>query len=341
MRKLLFVLIFNFGSYCLGQIHDFNTANFKKADSIATLHKVKKLNNLPKLAYNLTHNLVTPIEKFRAIYTWVSLNIDSDYYYQEKIMKVRKKFEKDSLSLDLWNKKNRAKFFKKLINHKSTICTGYAYLVKELAFLSGIECKIIDGYGRNANLNIKRLGLPNHSWNAVFLNKKWYLCDPTWSSGYTHITNKETKFIHKYHDGYFLTDPELFIKSHYPLDKKWTLYENSMPPNEFIKAPFIYDETFQNKIIPLEPKQLVSTIEKNQFLNFKFKTLKKVDQNNIFIEINNGNSPTTVTPVFTDFNQNNLAFKYQFDKKGLFDVHVKINQDIISTYTVKVKKHIK
>ena len=65
------------------------------------------------------------------------------------------------------------------------MCTGYAYLIKELCFLANIESEIIDGYARTVRSNIDALDMANHSWNAVKLNNKWYLCDATWSSGYT------------------------------------------------------------------------------------------------------------------------------------------------------------
>jgi len=196
-----------------------------------------------------------------------------------------------------------------------------------------------DGYGRNVALNIEKLGVPNHSWNAVKLNQKWYVCDATWSSGYTLITSESTNFIHKYNDGYFLTNPELFVKNHYPLNEKWTLLESPPSSQEFLKAPFIYDETFINKIIPLEPKKLMTTIKESQFLNFKFKTLKKIDRKKIKLEIINRSSKKIVDPIFMYSPKDDIiTFKYQFTKKGKFDVHVKIDEDIISTFTVKNKK---
>lgn len=338
MGKLFLIFVLAIPLFSFAQIKDFSTINFNKADDIASNYKVEKLTNLPKLAYDLTNKLTTPVEKFRAIYTWVSLNIDSDYYYQEKIMRVRKKLAKDSLALNLWNRKNQAKFFKKLANQKETICTGYAYLVKELAYFAEIDCKIIDGYGRNAGLDIKKIGVPNHSWNAVYLNKKWYLCDPTWSSGYSHVTSKKATFIHKYNDGYFLADPKLFIKNHYPLNKKWALFENSIAIEDFIKAPFIYGETFKHQVIPIEPKELVTTIKKGQFVNFKFKTSNKIDIKKVSLEFFDGNSKELIKPIFMLNNTTNLDFKHKFEKKGLFDIHIKIDTDIVSTFTIKVKK---
>ena len=61
----------------------FKHIDFKTADSIAKSYKGSSLKNLPILAYNLTQNLDTQVEQFRAIYTWVCFNIESDHYFGE------------------------------------------------------------------------------------------------------------------------------------------------------------------------------------------------------------------------------------------------------------------
>ena len=52
----------------------------------------------------------------------------------------------------------------------------------------------------------------NHAYSAIKLDNKWYLLDVTWGAG--KIEDK--KFIKKYDEFYFCTDPELFILNHFP-----------------------------------------------------------------------------------------------------------------------------
>ena len=203
------------------QISDFKNISFENADKIAYLYKGTDLKNLPELAYNLTNDLSTDVEKFRAIYTWVSTNIEPDYNSVRKNSIKRTKFQNDSLKLCDWNKTFSVAVFKKLREEKKTVCTGYAYLVKKLANLADINCEIIDGYGRMENAIEKELQIPNHSWNAVQLNNKWYLCDATWSSGTYDLNNYTFEF--NYNDGYFLANPELFAKNHFPINNSWFL----------------------------------------------------------------------------------------------------------------------
>jgi len=202
MKKLYLLFLLFSLNIINAQIADFKNINFTKADNIAKLNQGEDLENLPLLCYKLTSKLPTKVEKFRAIYTWVCLNITGDSNQNNAVSRMRKKLKNDRLALVKWNSIYKKKAFKKLLKHHKTMCTGYAYLIKELAYLADIECKIIDGYGRTINTNIDSLESVNHSWNAVKLNNKWYLCDATWSSGYL---DGNSKFIADYNDGYFLS----------------------------------------------------------------------------------------------------------------------------------------
>jgi len=221
MKKLLIILLFTFVWQLHAQRSDFETISFKKADNIATLLKGKELNNLPLLANKLTSKLDTDAERFRAIYFWVCHNIKNDYDLMMINERKRRKYKNDTPQLNSWNKTFKKKVFSKLLKQKKTLCSGYSYLVKELATLAGLECEIVDGYGK-VSASFKSLRIPNHSWNAIKLNDKWYLCDATWSSGFIDETYL---FKYNYNDAYFLMEPEEFAKSHRPLDSEWLLFK--------------------------------------------------------------------------------------------------------------------
>ncbi|MBX2917571.1 MAG: hypothetical protein KF856_20065 [Cyclobacteriaceae bacterium] len=201
------------------QVSDFKEADFGRADSVARLYPNHSLNSLPDLAIKLTHSLESDEEKFRAIFTWVCLNISSDYELYIKNKKGRENC-RTKAELTAWYSSFGSEMFQKLLKDHTTICTGYAYLVRELALAVGIECVIVDGYGRTPGSKLKKY-FPNHNWNAVKLNGKWYLCDPTWASG--KISSDTKQFIGIYNDLYFLMDPILFNRNHSPLESKWLL----------------------------------------------------------------------------------------------------------------------
>lgn len=325
------VLSLLFINLTFAQISDFKSVNFTLANHMAKINKGANLDNIPILSYNLTHKLNTDVEKFRAIYTWVCNNIEADVTQENKIFKKKRKYKDDSLKYQKWNNDYLKTVFSILLEDKKSMCTGYAYLIKELCYFANIESEIINGYGRSANSNVYKLDMTNHSWNAVKLNNKWYLCDATWSSGYTI----GSVFIKDYNDGYFLTDPILFSKSHYPTQKKWLL-NDTLTESKFVSSPLIYGETYKHKIIPISPNEMSISVIKNKEIDFSFKALEQLSNQNISLVKYNGNKEETFE-IYDIKNKNDaVSFKYKFQHNGLHDVHIKINEDIVATYVIKV-----
>ncbi|WP_296381978.1 transglutaminase domain-containing protein [Winogradskyella sp.] len=334
MKTILFFFFASILNIAFSQVSDFKTIDFTKADNTVKLNEGRSLNNLPVLAYKLTHNLSTEVEKFRAIYTWVCMNVSGDSYQHNKVSRKREKFKNDSLGYIKWNNEYKRIAFNKLLKYKKTMCTGYAYLIKELCFMANIECEIVDGYGRSFETNVEALESTNHSWNAVKLNNKWYLCDATWSSGYMINGNL---FVKDYNNGYFLTEPVLFAKNHYPLQRKWLLDE-TLISTKFVAEPIVYGETFKQQIIPIDPKELKTTLKKNEEISFRFKSLKTISTETISLIKISGITKKHYK-IYDLKNENGIiSFKYSFKNKGLYDVHLKVENDIVATYTIEVIK---
>lgn len=310
-------------SILFAQLSDFNSIDFTRADNIAKLNEGASLNNLPILSYNLTHKLSTDVEKFRAIFFWICNNIKANDNLNTKILNKREKLKNDSIAYIYWDRQNRKIFLKKLIKNKSTVCTGYAYLIKELCFFANIECEIINGYGRTIDNNAESLELINHSWNAIKLNNKWYLCDATWASGYI---DEKGNFIKEFNEGYFLTEPTLFNKNHIP--------ENQIKEiNEIF--PLVYSETFKLKIDPILPSTLKLNCKIGEEITFSYKSL-----NNEYIPslIQLKGVKEIPFKIFDVQKKNQTtSFKYSFSNKGNYDVHLKANDDIVATYIINVE----
>ncbi|PQJ73428.1 transglutaminase domain-containing protein [Polaribacter butkevichii] len=333
MKRIHFFLFMLISSYSNAQKEDFKHINFTKADSIAHIYKNENINSLPILSHLLTSTLNKDVEKFRAIYIWVSKNIKGDYAAVSKNTRKRKRFKNDSSKLTQWNNSFNKVLFKKLLKNKKTVCTGYAYLIRELCTLANIESKIIDGYGRSATTNIGKLSIPNHSWNAVKLNDKWYLVDATWSAGYSDLSTNT--FIFDYNDGYFLTEPQLFIKTHFPLDKKWSLLQSEVISTEkFVQAPLIYGATFKHQITPVFPKKMRNKVSKHKEITFYLRIKENIDLTKIEIQIDKRIPKIKPTSIFRK--KNLLFIKHQFKIKGFYDVHFLYKNKVITSYTFNV-----
>ena len=337
MKLLTYIILLVVALQASAQISDFKHISFKKADSIALECKDEGLYNLPELVHKLTLNLDTDVERFRAIYMWVCINIENDYTLFLKNNKRRQKYQNDSTKLTNWNIHIRRKIFKTLLKDKKTICTGYAYLVKKLSNLANINCEIIQGYGRTSSTNIDKLNAPNHSWNAVELNGKWYLCDPTWASG---IINPETyAFKFEYNDGYFLTSPKLFAVNHFPENEKWLLLNNpNLTFKTFLEAPIIYGKAYNALAIHDTPKKLHNALRPNEKVTFKYQLIKPITTNQVHLIVDNGFVDRKVEPNAVQIKDDTLTFEHQFSSTGFYDVHLLIDDNLISSYTFKVKR---
>lgn len=339
MLKLLipFYVFFILGGLH-AQIADFETIDFKKADSIALSYNKEDLTNLPELSHKLTNHLNTDVERFRAIYRWVCANIANDYGLYQKNNSKRQYFKNKPNRLKAWNIKFRKKLFEKLKNKKRTICTGYAYLIKTLADFANIESEIVQGYGRVSTTNVETLDLPNHSWNAVKLNGKWYLCDPTWASG---IPNSKTgKFKFTYNDGFFLTEPKLFAVNHFPLEPKWWLLEDNIPSfDQFLKAPVIYGNAYRYLNVLNAPLDMHHNIKKHEKVVFNYTLKTIVEPEDLMLLLDDGGNTKKTKPTSISIDGVSLIFEYQFNKVGFYDVHFYLNDNLISTYTVDVSRN--
>ncbi len=307
-----------------GQREDFGAVDFTKADSIAALYSSHSLLNLNTLAKKLTLPLNTDVEKFRALYKWVCSNIEFDYSLYQTHNRARQKTKSEG-EWKQWNKSFTRKTLKVLLENKRTVCTGYAYLLKELAAQANIRCEMVHGYGRTATSNVVS-GYPNHSWNAVLLDNKWYLCDPTWSSGAYNAT--ATKFEKKFEDGYFLAAPELFIRNHYPTDSAWMLMKEKLSQADFVNRPLIYANAFKYRIKNIFPEKMNVEMGKGNSLLTQVTSQFPV---NVQMQMNG------YTIAESSVSSVNHHLVYQFKSKGRYIVHLLADSDPIATYVVIVR----
>lgn len=333
MSNLIFICLVNFAT---SQQSDFSALSFKTADSIALAYKGEGLTNIDFLAKILTINLPSEVEKFRSIYKWVTTNISHDFYLTHLNKAKQNSYRNDPIKLKAWNTKISKKLFKQLLKRKSTICTGYAYMIKTMCDAIGLKSEIIHGYGRLTFTDIDNFKYPNHSWNAVKLNNKWYLVDATWASGKQDEDSLQFKF--DYTDGYFLTHPDLFVLNHYPLNKEWLLLKaENLTFQEFLKSPIVYKNGFNYLEKIIHPKQLHLDVLKNNPVNFSLQFKQPVSKKEVSLKVDSGYGTKTVVPKLNTRHHNHVVISYTFKEKGSYDIHLIYKNQYMATYTVIVK----
>jgi hypothetical protein len=310
-------------------------AQWTKADSVAACYPGHAVTDLKALSDKLTLPLTTNVEKFRAIYSWVCTNIENDYTLFKTNQRQNAKLKSDPAALEAWRREFSRRVYQVLARHNRTVCTGYAYLLRELAHHAGIRCVILHGYGRTAQANIRGEGDVNHSWNAVQLDGQWYLCDATWSSG--AIDSAPGTFIKNYNDNYFLADPAMFVRNHYPLDTAYIMLHDKPSLQAFLYAPVIYSNIYKYNAMPLIPSSFDIDVEKGEPVMFEFRKGEDAVLGRVTVRKGTSSEDVTVVPVDGSDRNDRYCFDYTFNTRGRQVVHVLIDDQYTWTYMVNVK----
>ena len=339
MRFLFFLSLTLFFLQSLqAQQKGFPQANFTKADSIAALYLGHDLKDLAGLSIKLTETLENEVEKFRAIHTWICQNIKNDFGLFEENQRKRAYLRSKPEKLAEWNKAFTTRTFNTLLEENKTVCTGYAYLVKEMSNFVGINVEIVNGYGRSSGSNVEELGIVNHSWNAVLLDGKWYLCDPTWSAGSFHVFSGLKVFVDDYNDGFFLCQPQLFFRNHFPLEQKWTLLDSSYSKQKFLSSALVYSAAFKLGIFPMLASNFHQEITKDEVIDFNFQITDSLNFEDLYFELLTENKVLSFEADSIHLEGNILSLQTTFSKKGLYDLHLKLGSDYLCSYVLKVKR---
>jgi hypothetical protein len=167
-------------------------------------------------------------EKARLLYTWIVTHIRYDMaaYNSGKIT---------DCSAEL------------VLAKKTTVCEGYSNLFKKLGEAMGLEVVSIVGYDKGNNYKEgSKLKKAEHAWNAIKVDGKWQLFDPTWGGGSIVAGNGgEKNYVFKFDPYWFNVNPKEFIFYHLPEEGQWQLLDAPITLKQFEKLPFAYVGLFK------------------------------------------------------------------------------------------------
>lgn len=228
--------------------------NFDEVDQHA--RKLNKSTTFEKTAGRLVEPFDTEGEKARAIFTWISENLKYDikkFKHQQERPQGRKITFDASKSIEEVKRGRQIDKATTAFKKERGVCEDYAYLFQYMCESVGLEAAFIPGYARNSYRDIGRSQHgSNHAWNAVKIDGKWYLLDATWAAGNTDIN--AGKFIKLFKGGFFMTEPDLFLLTHFPEEPKWQLLKEPKSWEEFAEMPYGFHELLEAEIIDYFPK---------------------------------------------------------------------------------------
>jgi hypothetical protein len=117
------------------------------------------------------------------------------------------------------------------LRFRTAVCGGYSTLFNYMARQASFECEYVSGYTKGrSKYAIQPMGqFVRHAWNCIKINDIWYLIDTTWDAGYVD----GNRFIFAYTTDFFLTDPTIFIRRHYPQAPGFLLLDNYVSIDDF------------------------------------------------------------------------------------------------------------
>ena len=325
MKFFLAILFFvSLRFYSQGQ------TNFYSIDSKVGSIPVAKADTLAKQLASLGK---TDREKVRAIFRWITEHIDYNVMPFGHRKKIPRQFYKEpddsNAALPPLNERIAAK----VLNTGVAFCDGYSRLFKTLCDHAGIKAEVIYGYARTNN---NRRFAVNHSWNSVYIDSTWYLLDVTWASGVVSYGNE---YIRQYNDFYFLTQPDEFIRDHYPEDLQWTLLNDPPVYREFGQSPFRYSGYIKAGVNSHFPAKGVIDVAVGDTVLIELKARKEIS--NFFVSA----SPVPDTAQLTKFSPANtsgekLVLTYNITTATGEWLYVFCNEELALRYKLNVKKEV-
>lgn len=127
------------------------------------------------------------------------------------------------------------------------VCAGYSKLMVALGkaadlkivYVSG-DTRTLDDLKAHNDVSMFVATSSGHAWNAVEIDKQWYLIDATWNAG--HV-NGDT-FTAKYGTTYLFIPPEVMILDHIPHQKRFQLLSDPIDMATWWRQPFIEPAAF-------------------------------------------------------------------------------------------------
>lgn len=151
-----------------------------------------------------------PWARVKALHDWVVTRLE----YDHESLKPGQRKPQDATSV---------------FTNRVGVCEGYARLLVALGKETGDQIVYLGGDVREDD---GRPAPAGHAWNAVKLEGRWYLIDPTWDDPVD-----ETKRSRSYSTDYLFIPPSIAIFDHFPDDRRWQLLEQPLTRAEFLRQP--------------------------------------------------------------------------------------------------------
>lgn len=173
----------------------------------------RNLNSTQELADKINSQYTNDDSKIMAAYTWVTTNI---HYSTTNYFAIN-------------NSTNPRDIIDVAFRKRSGVCANFSAIFFDLCQKMGFLSRVIEGYKAPA----QGLDEDGHSWVAAYVDKRWYLYDPTWDVGKASGLS------------FYRKSGNEFISTHIPFDPMWQLLDYPIVEGKRSKEYFNYQDSIQ------------------------------------------------------------------------------------------------
>eukprot|EP00298_Acanthocystis_sp_HF-20_P018046 c21883_g4_i1.p1 GENE.c21883_g4_i1~~c21883_g4_i1.p1 ORF type:complete len:813 (-),score=350.72 c21883_g4_i1:29-2467(-) len=293
-----------------------NPARWNAADSRALACPAEKTRDIQTLARYLTDGFEKDVDKVRAIFRWVTENVE----YDGANFRYGTYAETDLTA-------------EGVLHTRKAVCQGYVALFKALCDVVQCESRIVTGYARAGPVDPRTCRVPNHAWVVVNIDDKWSPADPTWSAG---ILNPDFSFKKTFNNFYWLTSPEIFVNAHLPEDPQYQYIEPNISLEDFISSIYLSSHFFQTGIELLSHKKSVIEGKEKTSLTVVLKETKP-DRIFLYSQIKNWDNakvaPWNHEIVYNEQERTHTLHLPKLEKIGVYELVLYYSFDDHGTYT--------
>lgn len=200
---------------------------FAKIDKHARQCPKTEQVSIESLSNYLQREAKSDIEKARAIFVWLTNNID---------------YDDDSFNSGS-DGDNSAEG---VLLNKKAVCEGFSNLFLALGQDMGLEIEKVvgyaKGYGYSPAIKFKET---DHAWNIIKIGGNWRIFDATWGQGYGVNINGKLKSKKEFNEYWFNVDPFESIFNHLPQDSQYSFVQPSLSLSSYEKFPNIDQAYFE------------------------------------------------------------------------------------------------
>jgi len=201
------------------------------------------------LAIHLASPFTAIVDKYRAIFRWVTNNIAYD------TVALRSGDYGD------WSPEG-------ILKKRMGVCSGSAKLFEALCHMAGLEAWYVSGYSKGGSYKPGSIiEKPSHAWNVIRLKDGTLVpLDSCWGAG--HVNGMT--FTHEYEDYWWCTPPARFVLTHLPSDPQWSCLDETPSLATFSKTIGLKGGFFKAGLDLVSHKEPVIRITPNTKLVVKY-----------------------------------------------------------------------